>query len=633
MAVTTSVKALLLPIVSIAYLGFCWTVYNNVVLVNGHTLIDTFPENLGVLKSGITTINILVIALGLWPVKTLITNIKSEEFFRSINRSNNGGTDGTKGVDLATAYSLSSPTLGALDTIGIIFKQRCSPYFSVAFAATLVVMAASALAPAALSVHNIVRHTYVTDLEVAAIPPSSVAMDTSLFNSSNYFRYMFTHNMENKLEEAASITWAEAALNVTYSFSVAHSSRGPTDSLHYIVPLPIGVSPTASARWLTDAFVIQPSCSWKETNVTGTVAFEDITNGMINSATLAIPDLDIGLLLTLRARPTEKISIQHASTDHVGATFRAFNISTEDIASGGHSIWVVSQYRSRAGATTVPEIIPEIVTFDWTIPTFAVNFDGDDGVLHVAILACSPNLSIETVEVQNQGMGLTISRTSDLPTSGINGQVPRQGNIDQREGDRLLMSLFTQLGLDTSPAILSSWNEGSQVQASLICGWDRIKSESENPLLELMGCIPMPISNITAMYTKYIQSAAKPYMTGILGTSRVPGVISEKVMAFTVSFPHLISATILLAFLNIANALSLFRSGKGQAFNFFTIASALNQSNVPAEMARFRGENPKLEGEELHRIFEDASKNRVLTLGSRDNGRAVVLTIHDRDTI
>jgi nitrate reductase NapE component len=87
-------KTLLLPILAIAYLTFCYVVHYRIVPISLHGLINTSPQNIGEylclhvyylkpqalvsasIKAGVTSISILIIALGLWPLRDLIQNLR-----------------------------------------------------------------------------------------------------------------------------------------------------------------------------------------------------------------------------------------------------------------------------------------------------------------------------------------------------------------------------------------------------------------------------------------------------------------------------------------------------------------------------------------------------------------------------
>jgi hypothetical protein len=85
-------KSLVLPLVAITYLTFCYVVANRPVPVTRTGIIDASPKHLGMtpptyylptfslslasVKSGITAISILIITFGLWPLRSLIDDLK-----------------------------------------------------------------------------------------------------------------------------------------------------------------------------------------------------------------------------------------------------------------------------------------------------------------------------------------------------------------------------------------------------------------------------------------------------------------------------------------------------------------------------------------------------------------------------
>ena len=106
-----------------------------------------------------TSISILVITLGLLPVQSLVADLKvrafyanqakrpltppqqSEEFFRVLSRRKSG-------VPLASINAISTPSFGILDSISVLLRRHCSPYFGVSFVTGLLLLATSTLAPA-----------------------------------------------------------------------------------------------------------------------------------------------------------------------------------------------------------------------------------------------------------------------------------------------------------------------------------------------------------------------------------------------------------------------------------------------------------------------------------------------------
>lgn len=97
---------------------------------------------------------------------------------------------------------------------------------------------------------------------------------------------------------AASITWAEMELGVQYSFGIANTSE--PDYAAYIAPVPLDLSTTTSARWLTDVIGINPMCSWAPTNITTLVQVPVNSTSDINEyfATAYLLDLNLDVQVT-----------------------------------------------------------------------------------------------------------------------------------------------------------------------------------------------------------------------------------------------------------------------------------------------------------------------------------------------
>lgn len=97
---------------------------------------------------------------------------------------------------------------------------------------------------------------------------------------------------------AASIAWAEVGLGVQYSFGIANTSE--PDYAAYIAPVPLDLSTTTSARWLTDVIGINPMCSWASTNLTTPVQVPVNSTSSIGQyfATAYLSDFNLDIQLT-----------------------------------------------------------------------------------------------------------------------------------------------------------------------------------------------------------------------------------------------------------------------------------------------------------------------------------------------
>ncbi|KAF8636261.1 hypothetical protein AX16_011031 [Volvariella volvacea WC 439] len=603
----SDIRLSLLPVISVGYLSFCWFVLYRTVLVPGSTY---SVESLVAIRSGTTTISILTILLALHPMKSLIVDLKGEEFMRLLRTSSGGQHRGPGGVDLATANSVSSSSLGTITAFLIIIKRECSLYFIIAVLCGFIVTAISALAPAALSVHRVMLDSGAAMWMVAAIGPDSVAVvnNSTLRTYPTYQHYIPSTGMNNTLREAALVIWAEMAMNLTNS-SFNPSIR-TSESLEYIVPFPLGLSPTVFSRWVTDAFVLRPVCNWWQTDTEGLPLSRLFTNGTLIAH---YESLGVALNLTSRFISADlddfySFEIHYASAA-LNGSYTIWDTTTNDIPSDGYSVWALL-YR-----TSVPHWS---VSLDLsTIPTF-----GSD-LFRVAILACSPGFSIETVEARNEGGSIVVSPLKNTPSLG---------NLHQRQVELFFTTVFRELSRGTSPTPPEPLPAESKIQASLIFGWDQV---STGPLSTFPArtWYPMHIEDITEAYTRYLRSAMKFYMTGALGYRFTQGVISEPVLAFTASRGYVIASTVFLGILNIINLWAYFRSGRGEVFSLFTAASVLHGSNVLEEVRRVRGEHAGVNAEDMEYEFECEARGRFATLDRQgDADECGVLILHDAGT-
>jgi hypothetical protein len=110
-------------------------------------------------KSGVTTISIIIVSISLYPVHDLLSSLRvshflvlfalspshchqSEEFFRVLDAR-------PRGVPLSTINAISNPACGVIESAMLIMHRNCSPYFITAFVAAGIAWIAAALAPAA----------------------------------------------------------------------------------------------------------------------------------------------------------------------------------------------------------------------------------------------------------------------------------------------------------------------------------------------------------------------------------------------------------------------------------------------------------------------------------------------------
>ncbi|KAK0469108.1 uncharacterized protein EV420DRAFT_8760 [Desarmillaria tabescens] len=255
------VKALVLPVVAIGYLAFCYSVHNHIAPVTGEGIVDLSSYSLANVKSGITAISILVVSIGLWPMKSLVQDLHSEEFFRVL-------TAHQAGVPLSTINTISSPSFGTFNSFMAIARRHCSSYFTLSFISSFIVLAASSLAPSALSVDSMLVDGQVLAFSVGAVSANS-ALNVSDIDAFTF--QMPAENVRRNTQEAAAIAWAESSLRSQYMF------RLPSNGTSYIIPIPENLPTTTSARWLTDVVALNPSCAWQQTNVSSTLQISSNT--------------------------------------------------------------------------------------------------------------------------------------------------------------------------------------------------------------------------------------------------------------------------------------------------------------------------------------------------------------------
>ncbi|KAG6375169.1 hypothetical protein JVT61DRAFT_3377 [Boletus reticuloceps] len=170
-------------------------------------------------------------------------------------------------------------------------------------------------------------------------------------------------------------------------------------------------------------------------------------------------------------------------------------------------------------------------------------------------------------------------------------QLTRQGNLNTIQ-TTALFSLATK-SLTQSAGVLTgkrrSYGLGSQVQGQVLFG----KTQFDNlPLIDasfgtLVTIGPAPIEDITQGYAHILQSSAKSYLAGYLGTAYVPGRISETEPA---SIPNLAVASAGFALLAALIVLAHFRPSKGVQFTLVNVAAAVYGSELPEKFVQMKAE-------------------------------------------
>ncbi|KAF8834837.1 hypothetical protein BDN67DRAFT_975740 [Paxillus ammoniavirescens] len=565
--VRSPLKMALLPLAALGYLAFCYSVHGKVVPVNTHGPYSVTPQHLSTIKGAITSISIIVVSIALYPVYDVLSNLKSEEFFRVLSSHSHG-------VRLETINHISNPSFGNTDTLIALWRRTCSNYYSMGVAASLLVWTVAALAPGALTTDSVLADGEIVAFAVGAAPPQSV------LNASYISEPAFNASLNSVM--AASITWAEMELGVQYSYKIANTSY--PDYVAYIVPAPLDLPSATSARWLSDVIGINPMCSWASTNLTLPLLlpFNLSTSFEAYLGTASLLDFDLDVPFTTDDLPGFSSAPFAKVKD---PTFGVFNHTTQAPATDGSTVFLLGQCLS---GCTMDAAVNVTVDFKG-LPT--ITFQMIDQTWSVAILACMPNITIETREVRSGGDG--VLNVQPRPVRGK--LLTRQGNLHPVQTTSLFsiatLSLSTDGGTLTGDQLQYS-SFGSQVQADLLFGKDQFSAlpglgapYGTNVTLGLA-----PLGNITEGYTRIIQSAAKSYLGGYLGKAYVPARISTTQVIFTASMPIVAVSTVLFAILTVLLLLAHFRSGKGTDFTLINVAAAVHGSELPAQFAQMKAE-------------------------------------------
>ncbi|KDR71965.1 hypothetical protein GALMADRAFT_143320 [Galerina marginata CBS 339.88] len=553
----------LIPAVS--YVGFCFIVHHRTVLIGGSGLLGLPLVHFST-ESGITTVAILIVYVALWPVNSVLDEIRSEEFFRFLRAHPNG-------VPLDKVNAVSAPTNGAFDIFLATIHRHCSPYLTYTLAIALVITATSSLAPAALNAKLIWVDVDDPNFQIGAITNN-------------------TYTTRKLYPEAATMSWVESTLNLTktyYKVTVAGSEGDPSG---YIVPFPPGYPTTMRAYWTTDIVVFNPSCSWKTPNMTGVI---DVSTG--NGWTLIqgqnwpvalLPETNSYIGLTSNAFVPTPESPAKIS---VAIPFLELNNPARSILDGS-VVFVISQF---PGQHSNDSIVPASNFTDMSaLPTLQFS---NGNVL--AFLRCFPHASIQTRQVRTTGNGiLTLGRT----------QQQRQGNLDIDQVNAFLGLVMSDFPTSSGPFF--DEDGGAAMMVKLMYG---------DNFTKFRNIPPAPLANITAVYKLVIQSAMKTLVSGALGTAIVPGGLGEMQLAFSSSLGHVITSAIFFAILMIALVAAQYRVGR-DAFTLIHVAAALEGSDVPTECRR------QLSGEangEMVQLVHNKEGGRIVLIKSKKDEQKV----------
>ncbi|KAJ3481629.1 hypothetical protein NLI96_g7530 [Meripilus lineatus] len=555
-------RSLLLPLVAIAYTVFCYTVRFKVIPVSSGGWFDVTADNIAVIKSGVTSISIITIGLGLLPIHSLISDLKSEEFFRVTSSQ-------PEGEPLGSINGISNPSFGMIDSFKVVFRRHCSPYYHLVLVTSFLVMIISTLAPAALSVETALFDSDLRAFAVGALGRDDILNATSDSPSlPNPFRVP---------EKASALAWFESVLHVPYSFQV-------NESLKYVVPTPLNLSFSVPARWLSDVAIMNPTCTYsnplppfQHLEVLGYLETDDrnITRVALDGSGLT-SDMDTEFAVPVAIiQPSDVYNTTDTGYPSNGAMVFALSrcISDSDRCKGSQSsaspnldlsgLPVANLTKNPLGR---PIIEPDEIS-----------------VYNVAFLVCSPNIVIETREVRNDGHGqLTVMETS---------YTPKQGNLHPGQTSVMFSTALRELGKSGGPSNSMFHTESLAI---LLFGPTVMTQEPSNHSFH-----PLPAADITELYTRMLHSATKAYLDGSFSTAYVPGRVSVKRLVFVSSLPQVIASTILFVLLLGILILSHFRRTTPQ-FTLSSVAAALDGSEIPSTFAKVkRSADPKTREEEM----------------------------------
>ncbi|KAG8966581.1 hypothetical protein FRC03_011637 [Tulasnella sp. 419] len=550
---------LALPLLSLSYLAFCYVVQYNTVRVSIWHVEDPVSR-MSVIKAGVTSVSIVIIATALLPLKTLIGDLQGEEFFRILSLNKHG-------LPLSAVNQVSTPSWGLTDQLSAILRRRSSGISAGAFVAGLVAIVASTLAPAALSVRVVQVDDTIKALRVGALPPNSVWSSTEEHAEVIY-------NIKRRADFAAFMPWVEAILQSNYKWKLPEIGIG---GVVYSIPSPLDVSMSIPIRYLTDVIKIRPKCEWHTpTPLQSDDVWKDLGRF---TAWFTVPGLNKRIRLDDMDISLEPVSFElhDPIEDLKDLTYNKTNI---DGSSTWHLIKCIPTPRSPCTSyANLPDsygnlIMDGIPSVTYTSPsgrTFGISF-----------LSCRPNETIETREVWIDLEG----KVELAPLQG-EGVYKRQGNLNELQ-TRILMSQVLQ-GFRTiensGPNVhRSSYMEGlgGGAQIQLLFSQERSLVIPQDGRYEVK-----PIEEITRSYGRALQSTLKLFVDGTLLHYYVPSRTNRLILIFVSSFPHLVASTVVFVALSIFVIVVHFRKPVPQ-FTLFAVASSLSGSELPSTLEDVR---------------------------------------------
>ncbi|KAH7885583.1 hypothetical protein F5I97DRAFT_1417124 [Phlebopus sp. FC_14] len=513
------------------------------------------------LGAGVTTINIIIISFALYPVASLLSDLRTEEFFRILNERR----DGHRNIPLSAINGISNPSYGLVDSTTVVIRRHCSGYFATGFLAAGAAWAVSALAPAALSVQPVLADGPIMAFSVGSIPPMSLYQPVAAQQT--------TPAIDPAAGFSAGVIWAERELNTPYSFSVSNESLDGYAG--YIVPTPPNLNSTVTARWLTDVVGLNPYCTWATPNLTetSTKTAMNKTDKSATAVSVYLQGLDLDVSVMNDYFPLYD-SNYVASINVLDPTVSIVNHTTGNLPTDGSLVLTIVQCTQ---GCTGDAINMFAIFVDFTDIPF-LTFTAPGAIYEMAFLVCKPNPVIETREVRTVG-----SMTVEVQPPPSGQTYPRQGNLDFSQTALLMSYSLSELSYDSGPASSEWYGLGSATQVDFLFGWDQMDNivygvdyDNTSTTITLLS-----IDQITPVYTQMVQGAMKPYVSGTLATAYVPGRVASVKHIFTSSMPHVVASTILFVLLSTLSMVAHFRKGKGNEFTLLNVAAIMRESELP----------------------------------------------------
>ncbi|KAG1767558.1 hypothetical protein EDD22DRAFT_875473 [Suillus occidentalis] len=578
-------KTFLVPFITIAYLSFCYAVHYKVVSFDGKGLYNELNDTwLVIIKSGLTTISIVIISISLYPVRDLLSSLKSEEFFRVLHRRPQ--------VPLSAINAISNPSCGIIETILLIVHNNCSPFFVTAFIAAGIAWVASALAPAALSIQTVLADGDIQAFSVGAIPPLSFYSPVASGQTIPPMQLAVSPGYP------ASIAWAEMALGMSYAYTMSNKSLG--EYAAYVTPMPISIQASTTARWLTDVVGLNPYCTWANPmNLTKVFVIQSNEWHRRLDLDIAVPS---SIFPLYKSNFVTKIQVLDPTT-------YVFNHTTQTLPSDGSTTFAI--VACTEGCTgdqiNIISIYPDLTD----IPT--LKFTAPNNTYDLSFLVCKPNITIETREVRTQGS--LILEVQPLPEGKA---YRRQGNLDLMQTSFMLGVATSYLSLDSGPQTSAWYGLGSETQVNFIFSPAQMNAIDLSTTGVTTKLQPIPLENLTQGYTQIVQAAAKAYITGGEGTAYVPGRVSSMQLIFTSSLPNVIMSTVAFALLWALTIFAHFRKGKSYDFTLVNVGAALHNSEIPEQFSQMKAHAANNKISRSRWVHHSADQDVVEMLGAHD---------------